>query len=208
MLCEGRACGLAPDTGMWFGLGNAPPPRPLLSHKGSQVTPTWVCRWQWPTSRLGSGTGQTWRSRQARGSGEQLPWVTAQNFFYPLCQLPRLIVSQSRSPPSALPIPSLQLGCFPQRSRRFKAQDSRCTGKVGSMQPSVVLGRLGAPGHHNPDSKALQWIHTVVLGLSRHGWVRKLKKASMWNLINLLGSAFWGRRSRRGGEFPRAGSIV
>lgn len=59
-------------------------------------------------------------------------------------------------PSSALPIPSLQLGCFPQRSRRFKAQDSRCTGKVGSMQPSVVLGRLGAPGHHNPDSKALQ----------------------------------------------------
>lgn len=166
------------------------------SHLSLQVAMTHEQTGKWHRARveIQTHTGQ-------RGT-------TAKNFLYPLCQLPQLIVSQSHSPPSALPIPSLQLGCFPQRSRRFKAQDSRCTGKVGSMQPSVVLGGLGAPGHHNPDSKALQWIHTVVLGLSRHGWVRKLKKASMWNLINLLGSAFWGRRSRRGGEFPRAGSIV
>lgn len=119
---------------------------------------------------------------------------------FPLSTLPAPLADRQPEllPASALLIPSLQLRCFPQRSRRFKAQDSRCTGKVGSMQPSVVLGGLGTPGHHNPDSKALQWIHTVVLGLSRHGWVRKLKKASMWNLIKLLGICFLGEEEQEG----------
>lgn len=50
--------------------------------------------------------------------------------------------------PQLSQIHSLQFRCFPQRRKRFKAQDSRCTVKVGSTQLRFVLGELGAPGHH------------------------------------------------------------
>lgn len=164
-------------------------------------------------------THDTMQIETFHGQWDTTAWrVKAQYFLYPLCQLhlsfstTRWSVSRSSLTPLTSPIHSLQFRCFPQRSKRFKAQDSRCTVKVGSMQLNFCAGWVGSSYTpcilQNPDSKALKWIYTVVLGLSRHGWVKKIKKASMWNLINLLGSAFWGRRSRRGGEFPRAGSKV
>lgn len=140
-------------------LGTLPHPH-LCSAKGSQVTPTCEFaggndpRADWEVAQGTRGDRDTHTHQGA--AGNDCPESQPKNFLYPLCQLPLLIVSQSLSPPQLCPAPTCSSDVFPQRSRRFKAQDSRCTGKVGSTQPSVVLGGLGAPGHHNPDSKALQ----------------------------------------------------